>query len=377
MEPLGTQLRRQRRRLALSLDDVSRLTGISKPYLSLVETNKARPPSDEKIRRLEATLKFPAGALLVHAHLARTPDDVRQMLQRLLAGNPPGAALPMPLPPLAPQNHDNPGEASPNEPSVSVSSPGASPPSARHSRPLTSPAHPAAPSRTPRTDRIGIDLDAAYFSGALQSLAEERGGNITRIGVRQTPLINKVSAGYPRDFTDLDYPARVADEYVPTPDPARESEPDAGPHSGARSGRDRRPDTGDPHLFAARVNGSSMSPRYLDGDVVIFSPAVDPKSGDDCFVRLDTGQTTFKRVFFDPPLAPPSPPSPPSVPPGREDQARTPTPSADPADPGDAGETQVRLVPLNPAYRTRTYPARRVAGVYKAVWVVRPVSTQT
>src|SRR5215212_3792846 len=85
MEPLGPKLRRQRRRLGLTLDELAGRTGISKPYLSLIETGRVpNPPSDEKLRRLEQTLGFPAGELLTQAHLQRTPRDVRAMLSRLM-----------------------------------------------------------------------------------------------------------------------------------------------------------------------------------------------------------------------------------------------------------------------------------------------------
>ena len=53
MEPLGTKLRRHRRRLGYTLDELSGRTGISKPYLSLIETGRVpNPPSDEKLRRI-------------------------------------------------------------------------------------------------------------------------------------------------------------------------------------------------------------------------------------------------------------------------------------------------------------------------------------
>src|SRR4029077_4046717 len=85
MEPLGPKLRRQRRRLGFTLDELAGRTGISKPYLSLIETGRvANPPSDEKLRRLEQTLGFPAGELVSQAHLQRTPRDVRAMLQKLM-----------------------------------------------------------------------------------------------------------------------------------------------------------------------------------------------------------------------------------------------------------------------------------------------------
>src|SRR5205807_2578144 len=87
MEPMGAQIRRQRRRLGLTLDDLAGRTGISKPYLSLIETGRVpNPPSDEKLRRLEHTLGFNPGELLAQAHLQRTPKDVRAMLQKLMVG---------------------------------------------------------------------------------------------------------------------------------------------------------------------------------------------------------------------------------------------------------------------------------------------------
>src|SRR5207247_4151282 len=88
MEALGPKLRRQRRRLGLTLDELAGRTGISKPYLSLIETGRVpNPPSDEKLRRLEQTLGFTPGELITQAHLHRTPRDVRVVLQRLMQGH--------------------------------------------------------------------------------------------------------------------------------------------------------------------------------------------------------------------------------------------------------------------------------------------------
>src|SRR5687768_15846195 len=85
MEALGPKIRRQRRRLGFTLDDLAVRTSISKPYLSLIETGRvANPPSDEKLRRLEEVLGFTAGELVTQAHLQRTPRDVRAVLQRLI-----------------------------------------------------------------------------------------------------------------------------------------------------------------------------------------------------------------------------------------------------------------------------------------------------
>src|SRR5438552_12506594 len=85
VEALGPKLRRQRRRLGLTLDELAGRTNISKPYLSLIETGRVpNPPSDEKLRRLEQSLAFTAGELLTQAHLQRTPRDVRAVLTRLM-----------------------------------------------------------------------------------------------------------------------------------------------------------------------------------------------------------------------------------------------------------------------------------------------------
>lgn len=89
------------------------------------------------------------------------------------------------------------------------------------------------------------------------------------------PVINRVEAGLPRDFTDLDYPPSVAEEYVCVPP------------------------LDDPNAFGTRVTGDSMTPRFREGDVVVFSPSQAPRSGQDCFVRFVDGEVTFKAVYFE------------------------------------------------------------------------------
>src|SRR3712207_3101710 len=84
VEALGPKLRKKRRRLGLTLDELAGRTSISKPYLSLIETGRVNnPPSDEKLRRLEQALGFPSGELLHQAHLHRTPKDIRAVLAQL------------------------------------------------------------------------------------------------------------------------------------------------------------------------------------------------------------------------------------------------------------------------------------------------------
>jgi len=267
---LGERLRKQRRKLGLTLDELAARTGISKPYLSLIENNNVpNPPADEKLRRLELTLGFPSYELVTLAHLTRTPADVRRMLQRLM-----------------------------DERKMD---------SAQRDEVIRA----AAADEAAAIPKEPVDLDAAYLSGALQEMVEERSGNVEPVQSGAVPIINKVSAGYPRDFTDLSYPAGVADAYVMCPD------------------------LNDPQAFAARVCGDSMMPKYREGDVVVFSPGLMARSGDDCFVRFEDGQTTFKRVFFEN---------------------------------DDKGKPVLRLQPRNEKYRPQSIEAATVTGLYKAFY---------
>ena len=269
METMGVKLRRKRLRLGLTLDELAGRTGISKPYLSLIETGRVmNPPSDEKLRRLEQALAFKAGELLTQAHLQRTPRDVRAVLNNLMKGSwfrVQGSGK---------DGGEN-GESA-----------------------------------------AGVNLDDAYLSGVLQEMVEQSAGNVERVGSNAAPVINRVSAGYPKDFTDLNYPKGVADEYVACPD------------------------LNDPQAFAARVHGDSMTPKYREGDIVIFSPAAAPRSGDDCFVRFGDGHTTFKRAFFET---------------------------------DEKGEAVIRLQPRNEKYRAQTIASEKVTGLWKAVYKYQPV----
>ena len=162
-----------------------------------------------------------------------------------------------------------------------------------------------------RSVASSVDLDDAYLSGVLHELVEKSAGNVEHVTTNAVPVINRVSAGYPKDFTDLAYPKGVADEYVSCPD------------------------VSDRDAFAARVHGDSMWPKYREGDIVIFSPVAAHKNGDDCFVRFDDGHTTFKRVFFES---------------------------------DEHGKSVLRLQPRNEKYRAQTVPSETVSGLYKAVF---------
>jgi len=250
---LGQIIRTKREELKLTLDEVSNRVGYSKPYLSTIETGKVKnPPSDELLTRLERVLQFEGGLLLHIAHMERMPSDIRGAYESREAEN----------------------------------------------RKLR--------------DFVRRITEKGVKPGAVRSLMSH-----ARISVKESksplsagrlvPIINKVAAGYPTDFNDLDYPVGIADDYV------------------------RCPDLHDPNAFAVRVVGDSMEPRFYEGDIVIFSPAVEVHNGDDCFIRFTMPhETTFKRVFFE-------------------------------------KQDKVRLQPRNERYSPTVVEGSRIDGVYRAV----------
>lgn len=55
---------------------------------------------------------------------------------------------------------------------------------------------------------------------------------------------------------------------------------------------------GGKEFFALRIKGDSMSPKYMDGDVVIFQRQDICESGQDCAVMVNGDDATFKRVII-------------------------------------------------------------------------------
>lgn len=265
----------------MTLQHLADLVHCAKSYLSAIENERrANPPGTDLLRRIEEALGFESGRLVEAASWQTTPEPIREEVLRL---------------------EDDRRAARRLAQLITAGSLG-------------------------RSGRVGRDLDRAYHSGELRRLIDRLtrhsgdppGQPIEAALPLEVPLINKVAAGYPREFTDLGYPAQVADEYV------------------------RCPDLNDPDAFAARVVGDSMAPVYQEGDIVVFSPARDVNSGMDCFARLEPDhETTFKRVYFE------------------TDQG---------------GREMIRLQPINSAYPPRLLPREDVAGLYAAVSVTRPIT---
>jgi phage repressor protein C with HTH and peptisase S24 domain len=239
----------------MTQDRLAAQAGISKPYLSNIETGKAKnPPSDGVVVALQKALGFQSEELVKLAHLARTPADVRDEHELLTAQV---NKLRSVLKELLSRGGD--------------------------SQPLVA----------------GLNALACEVQGQEAYKTLSAGLAI--------PLVNKAGAGYPRRFTDLDFPSGVAEDYV------------------------RCLDVHDAQAFAARVVGDDMEPQYRPGDIVVFSPNTPARNGDDCFVRLDgDGGTTFKRFYRD-------------------------------------QESTVRLQPLNSKYPAESHPREKITGLWPAV----------
>ena len=294
LEAFGAAIRRRREEMDLTLDRLAARTGISKPYLSNIETGHTPgPASPEKLARIAKTLKLDARQVLAGADWLRTPASVRRL--------------------VASESAETGGETTGKT--------------------------------LPRRADGTIDLDRLMPAGIGTRGSPARPADKRRrreeplLPVRAVPLINRVAAGKAAEFTDLSYPAGVADDYVAAPD---------------------LPETPVAAAFALRVVGDSMMPDYREGEILIVGPAGaggsaagaatgagEPQDGQDCVVRLGENEnfaTTFKRVYFE-----------------RE---------------GDEA-VAVRLVPLNPAYAERRVTMEEVTGIYPVIYRLVPARRET
>ena len=204
----GRGLRARREALGMTLDVLARETGISKPYLSNIETARAPgPPSEEKLRKLAKALSLSAEELLTGADWLRAPVSIRRAL---------AAALP-----------EGGGGAE-----------------AREAWPRRAEGTVVLDAMMEARGRRGGDVPGDFLKPGEMGEGEV-------IGVRAVPLINRVAAGTAGEFGDLSYPAGVADQYVAAPD---------------------LPGAPVASAFAVRVLGDSMSPEYAEGEIIIVGP---------------------------------------------------------------------------------------------------------
>jgi len=332
---LGTLLRASRVRKGLTLQELATSAECAKSYLSQVVPGfrTGSGVSLALLGRLEAQLGLSENQLIFAAQWEATPGPVRRELARVEAGRRVAADQLREL--LAGARGLNP--AAPGAPDASTDVAAAGLDALHRSgrlRALIDRIAGDEPSGDSGIERAADSPDSPDCPDRPDSPAHasaRRGLDSICIAV-EVPLINSVAAGYPCDFTDLGYPARVADEYV------------------------RVPDVRDADAFAARVVGESMMPEYREGDIVVFSPARELKDGMDCFVRLEPDhQSTFKRIFFETKAPDASSP-------------RLPSKTEE-----DLCGQLIRLQPLNPRFPAMVVPRERVAGLYAAVSVTRMV----
>ena len=165
----GAMIRTLRHSRSMTLDQLAAATGVSKPYLSNIETARLLgPPSPEILARLESGLGVDEGTLIRLADWLRTPDSIRRLM-------PQSANLANVLP-----RHAS-GAVNVGAPLKSGQSAGS-----------------LAPGKNPRAKNVG---QTSSLSGSVV--------------LRQVPLINRVSAG-------------VADSYIaaPAPDSPGQTEQD-------------------------------------------------------------------------------------------------------------------------------------------------------
>lgn len=286
----ATTLRQRRSVLKLSLAKLADRVGCAKSYLSSIENGHKGPPAEGIIDRLEQALSFDAQELHACARWDQTPVAIREDLEAMRLRDQSARSL---VQLLSASEHE-----------------GGSLDDLLASGELRK-----------LIDSLNPQSEAAEDSlGSSDSHNSQRSG--LSIGLdsalpMEVPVINKVTAGYPADFSDMGYPARIADDYIRTPDLA------------------------DPDAFAARVVGDSMEPNYQEGDIVVFSPVKEVVDGMDCFVRLEPDhESTFKRIYFQTDVE---------------------------------GNELIRIQPINNRYPPMTVPREQVAGLYAGVSVMRTI----
>ena len=289
----ASMLRQHRVQNGLSLATLADRVGCAKSYLSSIENGHKGPPADALIEKLEQALSFQSGELFECAQWDQTPKPIRESLEQLREREESVARLARCLAMGTKSKHSLDGLYESGE--------------LRRLIDQIDPDH-AQPSD---------DSENKQAHEQAREQSNEQPPRALGMLPMEVPLINKVTAGYPADFTDMGYPARIADEYV------------------------RAPDLNDPDAFAARVVGDSMEPNYREGDIVVFSPAREIQDGMDCFVRLERDdESTFKRIYF------------------QKDES---------------GGELIRIQPINNSYPPMTVPREAVAGLYAGVSVTRSI----
>lgn len=117
-----------------------------------------------------------------------------------------------------------------------------------------------------------FDVTTDYLLGD-EDITPKKVQHLTAIDIIKIPLLGRVVAGDPQEAI------QEADEFIYIP-----------------SMNHRRSDD----YFALRVNGESMEPNLMDGDIAIVHIQPDVESGQIAVVLIDNQDSTVKRVFITP-----------------------------------------------------------------------------
>ncbi|MGC8559733.1 MAG: helix-turn-helix domain-containing protein [Phycisphaerae bacterium] len=157
LSEFGLKIRNHRQNRGLTQDQLASATGISKPYISNIETGRiVGPPTSEKLRKLEDALGLEENELCRQADWLKVPETLRDRL----AGDSDDIHFGCPAGPPSTPDHDT---------------------------------------------------ATSYDSGQLVHYTGELPERFTPVPLKKVPLINRVAAGTPIEATDLDYPVNIAD----------------------------------------------------------------------------------------------------------------------------------------------------------------------
>lgn len=120
---------------------------------------------------------------------------------------------------------------------------------------------------------LNISIDKTIENNELISNLNFDNAELTSLStdIVQIPVLGKIPAGIPLEIIEDKYAVDTIDipkEWL----------------------------KGNHKYFALKIEGDSMEPDYLDKDIIIFKQANDCTSGQDCCIRINGFDATFKRV---------------------------------------------------------------------------------
>lgn len=113
--------------------------------------------------------------------------------------------------------------------------------------------------------------DVPMLTNASNILLSEVGIPLETKEIKRIPVVGEVRGGNDGYLEDLEYPVGFGDGYIEFP-------------------------STDPNVYAVRVRGDSMHPRYRAGEFVVVEPNIEPQEGDDVVVICANGRKMLKQL---------------------------------------------------------------------------------